>query len=57
MIPSPVWKSSYRLIFGTVNASTLEGWAMSTTRLMKIWSNVRLATGVGPANFVHQRLV
>lgn len=31
MVPMPVWKSSYRLIFGNAKQPLLEGWRLSTT--------------------------
>src|SRR5579864_622889 len=53
MIPSPVWKSSYRLIFGESGQPTLEGWAIVDNTTGDDWSNVRLALVSGrPISFV-----
>ena len=43
MIPTPVWKSSYRLIFGEKAEPTLEGWAIIDNTTGQDWTNVRLA--------------
>lgn len=52
MIPAPVWKSSYRLIFeGAV--ATLEGWAIVDNTTADDWNNVRLALVSGrPVSFL-----
>ena len=53
MIPTPVWKSSYRLIFGESGQPTLEGWAIVDNTTGDDWSNVRLALVSGrPISFV-----
>ena len=53
MIPSPVWKSSYRLIFGDTGQPTLEGWAIVDNTTGDDWTNVRLALVSGrPISFV-----
>jgi hypothetical protein len=53
MIPSPVWKSSYRLIFGESGQPTLEGWAIVDNTTGDDWTNVRLALVSGrPVSFV-----
>ena len=49
MIPSPVWKSSYRLIFGETGQPTLEGWAIVDNITGDDWTNVRLALVSGRA--------
>ena len=55
MIPSPVWKSSYRLIFGESGQPTLEGWAIVDNTTGDDWTNVRLALVSGrPISFVSQ---
>jgi len=55
MIPSPVWKSSYRLIFGDSGQPTLEGWAIVDNTTGDDWTNVRLALVSGrPISFVSQ---
>jgi len=53
MIPAPVWKSSYRLIFGESGQPTLEGWAIVDNTTGDDWTNVRLALVSGrPISFV-----
>src|ERR1700735_3194058 len=47
MIPTPVWKSSYRLIFADKGEPTLEGWAIIDNTSGEDWSNVRLAVVSG----------
>jgi hypothetical protein len=55
MIPTPVWKSSYRLIFGEGGQPTLEGWASVDNTTGDDWSNVRLALVSGrPISFISQ---
>jgi hypothetical protein len=52
MIPSPVWKSSYRLIFAG-NAPTLEGWAIVDNTTAEDWTRVQLSLVSGrPISFV-----
>ncbi|MFN7935255.1 MAG: hypothetical protein U0R19_18135 [Bryobacteraceae bacterium] len=54
MIPTPVWKSSYRLIFGTSDA-TLEGWAIVDNTTGEDWTNVNLSLVSGrPISFISQ---
>ena len=53
MIPMPVWKSSYRLIFTDKGDPTLEGWAIIDNTTGEDWSNVRLAVVSGrPVSFI-----
>jgi hypothetical protein len=53
MIPMPVWKSSYRLIFSDKGDPTLEGWAIVDNTTGEDWSNVRLAVVSGrPVSFI-----
>jgi len=53
MIPSPVWKSSYRLILGESGQPTLEGWAIVDNTTGDDWTNVRLALVSGrPISFI-----
>jgi hypothetical protein len=53
MIPSPVWKSSYRLIFAEKGEPTLEGWAIIDNTTGEDWTNVRLAVVSGrPVSFI-----
>jgi hypothetical protein len=55
MIPSPVWKSSYRLIFGDSAQPTLEGWAIIDNTTGDDWTNVRLSLVSGrPISFISQ---
>jgi hypothetical protein len=54
MIPSPVWKSSYRLIFAD-KAPTLEGWAIVDNTTGEDWTKVSLSLVSGrPISFVSQ---
>jgi hypothetical protein len=53
MIPSPVWKSSYRLIFPQTGEPTLEGWAIVDNTTGEDWTNVQLALVSGrPISFI-----
>jgi hypothetical protein len=53
MIPSPVWKTSYRLIFDEKSESTLEGWAIIDNTTGEDWNNVQLAVVSGrPVSFI-----
>ena len=53
MVPTPVWKSSYRLIFGEKPEPTLEGWAIVDNTSGDDWSNVLIAVVSGrPVSFV-----
>ncbi|HEV3202417.1 MAG TPA: DUF4139 domain-containing protein [Bryobacteraceae bacterium] len=55
MIPSPVWKSSYRLIFGASGQPVLEGWAMVDNTTGEDWTKVQLSLVSGrPISFVSQ---
>jgi hypothetical protein len=55
MIPAPVWKSSYRLIFGESGQPTLEGWAIVDNTTGDDWIGVRLALVSGrPISFISQ---
>ena len=55
MIPTPVWKSSYRLIFDEKSDSTLEGWAIIDNTTGEDWNNVQLAVVSGrPVSFISQ---
>ena len=52
-IPSPVWKSSYRLIFGDKPEPVLEGWAIIDNTTGEDWANVRLSVVSGrPVSFI-----
>ena len=53
MIPTPVWKSSYRLIFGKAGEPVLEGWAIVDNTTGEDWTKVRLALVSGrPISFI-----
>ena len=58
MVPMPVWKSSYRLIFpGSTaqaqNEPTLEGWAIVDNTTGEDWTKVRLSVVSGrPVSFI-----
>ncbi len=53
MIPTPVWKSSYRLIFGEAGQPTLEGWAIVDNTTGEDWTKVDLSLVSGrPISFV-----
>ena len=53
MVPMPVWKSSYRLIFSDKDESTLEGWAIIDNTSGEDWTNVSLAVVSGrPVSFI-----
>ncbi|OFV96067.1 MAG: hypothetical protein A3F68_02055 [Acidobacteria bacterium RIFCSPLOWO2_12_FULL_54_10] len=55
MIPMPVWKSSYRLIWGASGDPTLEGWAIVDNTTGEDWANVQLALVSGrPISFISQ---
>ena len=60
MIPSPVWKSSYRLIFSDKaptadKAPTLEGWAIVDNTTGEDWTKVQLSLVSGrPISFISQ---
>jgi hypothetical protein len=53
MAPTPVWKSSYRLIFGRDAQATLEGWAIVDNTTGEDWNNVDLSLVSGrPISFI-----
>jgi hypothetical protein len=53
MLPAPIWKSSYRLIFGDKAEPTLEGWAIIDNTSGEDWTNVRLSVVSGrPVSFI-----
>jgi hypothetical protein len=53
MIPTPVWKSSYRLIFREAAESLLEGWAIVDNTTGEDWTNVNLSLVSGrPISFI-----
>ncbi len=55
MTPAAVWKSSYRLLFGTDAEPMLEGWAIVDNTSGEDWSNVKLSVVSGkPISFITQ---
>jgi len=53
MVPTPVWKSSYRLIFGERAEPTLEGWAIVDNTSGEDWTSVLLSVVSGrPVSFI-----
>ena len=53
MLPTPVWKSSYRLIFGEGSQPTLEGWAIVDNTTGEDWNQVTLSLVSGrPISFI-----
>jgi hypothetical protein len=53
VVPTPVWKSSYRLIFAASGEPTLEGWAIVDNTSGEDWTNVRMALVSGrPVSFI-----
>jgi hypothetical protein len=53
MIPQPLWKSSYRLLFDPKGEATLEGWAIVDNTTGDDWTNVHLAVVSGrPVSFI-----
>ncbi len=55
MIPTPVWKSSYRLLFKETGEPTLEGWAIVDNTTGEDWDKVRLSLVSGrPVSFISQ---
>jgi hypothetical protein len=54
IVPSPVWKSSYRLILSET-APLLEGWAIVDNTTGEDWTNVRMSLVSGkPISFISQ---
>ena len=53
MVPTPIWKSSYRLIFAAAGDPTLEGWAIVDNTTGEDWNKVQLALVSGrPVSFI-----
>jgi len=53
MVPTPVWKSSYRLIFGAGAQPTLEGWAIVDNTSGEDWNKIDLSLVSGrPISFI-----
>jgi hypothetical protein len=54
-VPMPVWKSSYRLIFGSAKQPLLEGWAIVDNTTGEDWSKVQLSLVSGrPISFISE---
>ena len=54
-IPAPVWKSTYRLIFGKEPEPVIEGWAIVDNTTGEDWTNVHLSVVSGkPISFITQ---
>ncbi|MBM3787437.1 MAG: hypothetical protein FJW30_24015 [Acidobacteria bacterium] len=52
LIPTPIWKSSYRLIFRADPKPLLEGWAIIDNTTNDDWTNIRLSLVSGkPVSF------
>ncbi|MDQ6699251.1 MAG: DUF4139 domain-containing protein, partial [Acidobacteriota bacterium] len=53
VIPTPIWKSSYRLIFNAAAQPTLEGWAIVDNTTGEDWTKVRMSLVSGkPISFI-----
>ena len=53
MVPTPVWKSSYRLIFSAAADPTIEGWAIVNNTSGEDWTAIQLALVSGrPTSFI-----
>ncbi len=55
IIPTPIWKSSYRLLFAQTGEPTLEGWAIVDNTTGEDWTNVQMALVSGkPISFISE---
>lgn len=55
IIPTAMWKSSYRLLFPETGQPTLEGWAIVDNTTDEDWSNVQMALVSGkPISFISE---
>ena len=53
VVPTPIWKSSYRLVFGEGQQPLLEGWAIVDNTTGEDWANVDLSLVSGlPVSFI-----
>ena len=53
VVPTPVWKSSYRLVFDEQDNPLLEGWAIVDNTTGEDWENVSLSLVSGrPVSFI-----
>lgn len=53
VVETPIWKASYRLIFGEGSGATLQGWAIIENQTDNDWKDVRLSLVSGrPISFI-----
>ena len=53
VVPTPIWKSSYRLVFGPDGTPLLEGWAIVDNTSGEDWTNVDMSLVSGlPVSFI-----
>ena len=53
VVPTPIWKSSYRLVFGRGGTPLLEGWAIVDNTSGEDWMNVDMSLVSGlPVSFI-----
>jgi hypothetical protein len=53
VVPTPIWKSSYRLVMGEGGQPLLEGWAIVDNTTGEDWTNVNLSLVSGlPVSFI-----
>jgi hypothetical protein len=53
VVPTPIWKSSYRLIFDAEDKPLLEGWAIVDNTTGEDWENINLSLVSGrPVSFI-----
>ncbi|MEX2303119.1 MAG: DUF4139 domain-containing protein [Bryobacterales bacterium] len=53
VVPTPIWKTSYRLVFGDGPQPLLEGWAIVDNTTGEDWTNVNLSLVSGlPVSFI-----
>lgn len=53
VVPTPIWKTSYRLVFDAEDEPLMEGWAIVDNTSGEDWENVRLSLVSGlPVSFI-----
>ena len=53
VVPTPIWKTSYRLVFDAEDDPLMEGWAIVDNTSGEDWENVRLSLVSGlPVSFI-----
>ncbi len=53
VVPTPIWKSSYRLVFGPDGTPLIEGWAIVDNTSGEDWANVDMSLVSGlPVSFI-----